>query len=53
MSDSADPAGWAMAAAGAAEFCGLGKAGCFPQPGKRHCLSQRPAADRKTGQRAQ
>ena len=37
-----------MAAAGAAAFCGLCAAGCFPQPGKRRCLSQRTAASRKS-----
>ena len=37
-----------MAAAGAAAFCGLCAAGCFPQPGKRRCLSQRTVAGRKS-----
>ena len=47
-SATADPAGWTVAVACAAAFCGLGAAGCFPQPGKRRCLSQRTAAGRKS-----
>ena len=47
-SATADPAGRAMAAAGVAAFCGLCAAGCFPQPGKRRCLSQRTVAGRKS-----
>ena len=47
-SATADPAGWTVAVACAAAFCGLGAAGCFPQPGKKRCLSQRTAAGRKS-----
>lgn len=47
-SATADPAGRAMAAAGAAAFCGLCAAGCFPPAGKRRCLSQRTVAGRKS-----
>jgi len=41
-----------MAAAGAAAFCGLCAAGCFPQPGKGVVFLSGPQLAGKAGQRA-